>query len=983
MSASGRTGSGSQHAHRGAPGIPGGFATRAAAVALAMLVGASAFLLWPRGADPSPAPSQGPQTGTVAPPRVPIAVSAARVGAGPAVVGAEVTITVHALGESPIAALELWDGPELVATRTATSSSPALSTRWAWTPGKDGRHLLVARAVDAAGRVRQSNAVWVDVQPADGVASVPVTRLARAPLVPMSSVGLPAVQATLDGCAADLGLAGADGAAGFTVYALAPHSVTFLQLGVVAAGAGTGGYTVPVTGGTNAIVVGSFDATVEVLSPPILVDAPQECGAGEWTGGVSIDAGNRLIGGPPVDRGYLYLQRGTDAALRIPATSFVEAVDGALDFSGLLPPIDGSQPLRIEAWGWAGDELVAIGNGTWTPTPPGGTPSSGPTAKDPAPHHAPFGGPFLLPGMFTTLDVVTTTQVAGPEPCGKEFCKVDLLLKQDEVVWPTTNGYPSPKRTLRWSTQMPMVDSVVWQVLPYAPAPNPDLAPPFVIDQGTIAVAPGTTSGEFEIDFAKYLGKPMVVADLGAATTPSLGKPYFVFPGATTPLPSPSPTPPAAGSGGSNQVSIGQVSIGQVIPSKITNQAYVRIIPMQGSSPSDVSNHVRFDVVPPPDPILLDVPPGYSENKNAYTITWSFTPPAAANPKFARCAVVVGHTASYEPPPSLWPWSYELGKVHCYDPPDDDDGLLGFVEDAFEAVVDLVEDVWEGINDGYAWIQDQVVKVVLTAVPCKQIADDAACEAIAKTALSVALASMGIPPTLPDFGTVMNGLKGDLRQLVLEAAESQFPGLAEACGLASAGNVVTSKVATCEALVDEAIDEVVDQVQAQVSAAAGAATGKAWPGVIFAPDPRGIYQVPSVTFTLTRTDDLPLPLECTGMVRMISTKVNHSWKELIGGYPKTATGTVSGEPFLAEVFTIPPMQPKETMTRTVWLADPANWTESLDSWEYWYYYEGLATVNRSWVLLQAGSELTFEVSSNCFQTSTKGPHVLTQSAIDY
>lgn len=960
-------------------GFPGSFASRAvAAVLVVLLAGSSAYLLWPRGPEGPPAPSPSPGTAEATPPRIPIAVSAARRDAGPAIAGLPLTITAHALGESPIVTLELWDGPELVEVRTADTSSPAISARWEWTPGDSGRHLLVARAVDAVGRVRQSNAVWVDVQASDAAASAPRARLAQAPVAPAAAIGLPAVQATLDGCGAVLNVSAGTDSVGLTVYALQPSGVTFLPLGSLAVDPAGNQYTVPVTGGTNAIVVGSFDAAIEVLAAPMLIDAPETCGVGEWTGSVAIGTDNRLVGGPPVDRGYLYVQRGSEAAVRVPATSFVEASEGRLDFSGLLPPFDGKEPVRIEAWGWIGDALVAIGEGRWVPPPSGGTPPSGPGAAGAAPALAPFGGPFLAPGIVTTLDVVRPSVVAGPEPCGKEFCDVELLLKQDQVVWPTSKGQPSPKRTLRWTTQMPLVDSIVWQLLPYAPAANPDLAPPFVIDQDTIDVTPGTTSGEFEIDFAKYLGPQSVTADLaGINLAPVTAPPTFVFPGASTPLPPPSPTPTAGGGG------FAQAPIGQIIPSAITNQAFVRIIPMQGSSPSIVSNHVRFDVVSPSDPIVLDVPPGYSENKNAFSVAWSFTPPVPPDPKYARCAVVTGFTDSYVPPPKIWPWTYEIGKVHCYSAPSGGGGILDWVEDGFEAFVDLVEDVWEGITDGYAWIQDQIVKVMLATVPCKQIADDAACEAIAKTALSVALASMGVPPTLPDFGVVMNGLKGDLRNLVLEAAKSQFPGVAEACGLASAGNVVSSKVATCEALVDEAIDEIADQIEAEVSSAAGAATGKAWPGVIFAPDPRGVYQVPTVTMTLTRTSALPVPHQCTAAARMISTKADHSWTELVGGYPKAATGTVTGEPFLAESFVIPPMEPGETMTRTVWLADPAVWFESQASWKYWYYYNAVAKPNRAWVLLQAGSELAFEISGNCFQTSTKGPHVLTQSAIDY
>src|SRR5690606_19277432 len=119
------------------------------------------------------------------------------------------------------------------------------------------------------------------------------------------------------------------------------------------------------------------------------------------------------------------------------------------------------------------------------------------------------------------------------------------------------------------------------------------------------------------------------------------------------------------------------------------------------------------------------------------------TPPKAADSKYARCAVVTGFAPGYVPPPWIWPETYAVGDVKCYEAPDDDGGVLDFIEDGFEAFVDLVEDVWEGISDGYQWIQDQIVKAILVAVPCQQIADDDVCEAIARTALSVALAAMG------------------------------------------------------------------------------------------------------------------------------------------------------------------------------------------------------------------------------------------------
>src|SRR3990172_8789283 len=110
-----------------------------AAIVVATVVVGQALL-----APPAPA---GPAAGTLTPPRQPVTVSA------------------HALGETGVAALELWDGTQLVAVEEADpgSLSPAFYARWQWAPATAGSHTLLVRAVDVRGGVVQSNAVRVDV----------------------------------------------------------------------------------------------------------------------------------------------------------------------------------------------------------------------------------------------------------------------------------------------------------------------------------------------------------------------------------------------------------------------------------------------------------------------------------------------------------------------------------------------------------------------------------------------------------------------------------------------------------------------------------------------------------------------------------------------------------------------------------------------------------------------------------------------------
>jgi hypothetical protein len=273
---------------------------------------------------------------------------------------------------------------------------------------------------------------------------------------------------------------------------------------------------------------------------------------------------------------------------------------------------------------------------------------------------------------------------------------------------------------------------------------------------------------------------------------------------------------------------------------------------------------------------------------------------------------------------------------------------------------------------------------VLVAVPCTQIASDAVCEQIATTALDAALASFGIPPSIPDFDAAVAAAKGDLAELVVEAAGA-IPGVATACGLAEAGNTVSSKVQTCEELAGVAIDEIVAEIkQARSDAAATAAGIPAWPGLVLEPDPRGQFQAPAFHLTITRSTDPGLPKTCSVSVYMESTKKGWTFPELHQGFKKDVTADVTGEPFLRTSMLIEPMQPGESMQRSLWLTQTRIWFESQRAQWYWHYLEAMPDdFSRAWVLLTGGSALTFGIQSNCAQPSEQGPLVLPSNAFDF
>ncbi len=967
---------------------------RALVVVLALLVvvGGGAWLAWPRGENPSGA------TTAPAPPSIPILVSAGLAGGvdGAAIpAGSVIPVTGHALAASAIRSLELWDGGTRWAVSQATTGSPAFHARWDWRAGTPGEHVLFVRAVDTAGRVAQSAVVRVTVNEAAS-AGRPHADLAAAPAEPAYGISLPAVQLAVSGCTATLDVAPtATDVTGLQVLGLPPGAGMFVPIGTFAPNPGGTSFVAPLPPGTTLFTVAAFNASQEAYAAPVSAQAVGSCVPDGWSGDLRLADGH-LLPAPSADRAYLYLRRPGQNAVRIPAdpsASVMPGEDGSFDFSGLLPAV-GSSAYDIEAWGWANGALTELGTGHFQPPPATPTPQGGTAGGEQAASQTWYVNPSAGLAGVTQLHIVHQVVVTAADPnCSSELCLADELITSDSLAWPDPATKQKAEKTFRWETLLPPVTKVVVQVLPYAPASTPNLAPPFLIDQKTLTFATPVSSGDFTLDLRPYLlpeEQPLAAGDqqlLNQQLAPIWGGGQAAS--------SPTPTPAGAqnafnalvggnatvGGGGTSSGGVNLATVGDgLIPIGFAGRFYIRIIPIEGGTPGQPSGPVTIDMVDAPPPLALAPSSGPGTNEGAYDISFSVTLPKAPNPTYARCAIVKAITANYVPNLVVDYKAYlASGKPLCYSPPDDSGWSIG---DVFEAFVEFVEDVSSWVSESYDWVKEQVVQVILTAVPCKAIASDAVCETIAKTALDSALASFGIPPSLPNFDQVVAAAKGDLASFVVQAA-GVIPGVAEACGLADAANVVTSKVQSCTDLAGEAVDEVVAQVAEARSNAAGKASGYGWPGVVLEPDPRGEWQPPSVTYTVTRTGDPVLPSACTTTASLQSTVHDWHWPELVEGYPVTATGDVTGPPFLAASAPIPQLQPGETFSRQVWLTQPSHWTESQDAWEYWYYYEGLGDplINRTWVLLQKGAELTFQVAGNCTPT-VKQTFTLTEAAYD-
>lgn len=886
-----------------------------------------------------------------------------------ALVGEPLLVTVQARGSRALTGLELWATDRLVATLPMAGPAGTSSSAWHWTPDRAGDVALVARAADAGGTTVLSNALHLRVvDPGTRRRTTRATRSTEAAVEPPAAgLGL-----RLRGCHVRLRPGPTGDADGLSFHHLSPTGVAFARVATVPAQGVVESFDLPVGPGLHVFSSSTFDDRSERMGPPVGVVVPARCGRPGWDGAARLDQG-RLRVPADIERGYLYLRVDDQPAIRVPSDphGFVAATDGVLDFGAVLPRLDG-ETLTFEAWGWAGGRLERVGDGRLDmgaartelarDDPAGGVSLAGPGLGGLAL------GDIVGLGSTTSLDLVV-------QPGGGEFLPV--YAKSGGLVFPT-QPYGQPiNRRLRWTTSLAGVSSVVWQVLPYPPGKGADLAPPFAIDLWSEAVTDGATSGDFVIDLSIYLEHPVAVAqagtELGGGDKVILGDPVLPVGGpAVTPAPG---TVSQALLGGAAPAIAGT---SLTTPVGFAGDFYVRIVPMIGATPMPPSNAVRLYLDEPAEPLKIDVPEcdTCGSNPGALGLSWSFTLPTPADPTYAACAVVTGFGPDYVKPPPTWPWTYKIGKVLCPDPPDDGWSIM----DVFEAAVSFVTEVWDFVSSSYDWVKKQVVSAVLAAVPCQAIADKSVCESVADIALGAVAVGFGVPPSIPDFDSAVQALKGDMVDFIVEQAAEQFPAVALACGVASAGSAVSSDIKDCEALASAAVDEVVEQVVAARSKAAGTATGKYWPGVLFAPDPRGQWQPPTLTITATRTDDPVQPKVCQVAGGMTSTVHGWKWPALVAGKTVSATGDVKGSPFQAAAVLLPQLSPGESVTRTLWLDDWKPWFESKDSYEYWYYAQGLANPNRAWVLLQQGAELTFTVSSNCAPTSSVGPVVLPTSA---
>jgi hypothetical protein len=629
--------------------------------------------------------------------------------------------------------LQLWVNNQQWGTVALDFPRDRLTQTWAWVPSSEGEHHLVARLVAADGSVTESPLVRVYASAALDV---------RFPVYYETQRG-----DTADGIAAQFGT----------------DVQTLLE---------TNGQLDP-----SGSLPGGMDLTIPVPftdSPPSQTDYGEP--AAPPAGGLIVPEGSPVIdvvdgvhlaqagGGVPLWKAfnlndgilkpheavsllYLYLSVNGKDWGRYPEdpNDYLQPQAGAFDLTGILKKVaaqagGGPAQIHAEVWAWRQGELTYLGSYFGEVTTDGG-------------------------GLQTTATGATQVRMIDYVYQGKEHYKQFAAISSDA---------PDLDEAFRWTTTLPGVTYALWQVSATGFPAGSTINPPGLVHQG---MSPGS-GGTFDLDFSDYF----LGAGGGGSGGGFGGFGGFDFPNSLDDL-----------LGGNDPSQ-------QFIP-WLPKAFFVRVIPMKGQYFPGVPGAVAG---PPSVPVLViynpkggyspKVPPSGPAYEASVVGFQSYRP---ADPDYGACMVtnyelrdcrnVFGYGGGMES--SQWSSvgleDVENGKltlaqyqqcgitvpygtqscgcpgVSCegsssgcsLSPTDWGDCVQEGFEAAGGALGSLVS-VATGIYNGAV----DFVTDALSSVACGALSGDdkKACEAGVGIAVNVGLASLGLPPEIPDFEKLMN-----------------------------------------------------------------------------------------------------------------------------------------------------------------------------------------------------------------------------------
>lgn len=933
------------------------------------------------------------------PPPDPIAPVLHRAGPpGDSLIGAPTLVGAYVLAANPVDRLELWDGGDLVDTFLPDDPTSQVTTAWEWIPETSGLHALTMRAYDVRAGVATSFPVWVRV-------SAPLTPLlegARRPAVAgartlavVSASSGSQVSVDTAQCLATLQVPAVDDSQGIAVYAASFGAMGFVSVGLLSPQGG--GVSVPI-GATPVLIYAEPFKPAKDPGPPVLVEPPQSCAEKDMVGDIELSNGI-LTNDRQADRAYLYMSHdGGKLWDRVPAddqTFVYPGSQGDFDFSGLIPAVDPGESASFEAWGWVDDELTPLGRDSW------GGPVEGGSALQLA--SEPFSGPLLAssdldwvvktpdvlirkgtictytpaPAPLDTTSTVPVSVVGGTEAASPSAgANTAIGILPESCANAPTGDY---SKTFRWEPLVGGYEAGMLQVSTKPFPSGPVTSFPGLVHIQTVGEAEGGIF-EFEVPLDDIIDPPP--AETGLPEPEQLTYQVVAAMGGVS------------GSPSDTDQKITFVPLPQIGGSGLT--LHLRVVPLVDGKPAiGESNEVVVDVddTPPPGKLALPPPPP------GISLEVTMVPPQLPNPSYGRCVRVVENPfGSANPPPSQTPlWFITHGQTSpgAGVIPDTWYGGLekqayvyengakvynGMVPGAVVCASKLSppsKQWWEYLQDaidfaGYVWdlyvtVWDKlkgVVSDVLAEVSgCVALAqqvgksEEAAkkmCSGLANTAIGIAGAAYGVPPTVPKFEELAALGEGKIKELLVDAAFDA--GLD--CGVFQA---------ECEDMIDDLLDELLGEMKtAATQAAVSAATqGSQWvlpvhPGIYVVPEPAGASPKALFELKITRSPDPkspPPPAMCVYTAGVTGHKDHYEWQDY--KHDKWATGQVEGEVMEAAQVTVDlsELGPGEMLDTAIVLDqmtefylpgqnpqwDPAPWNVTSKTWIFLSDYGNTAT----------------------------------------
>ncbi len=792
------------------------------------------------------------------PGRTQLAISAPSDGAA---IALHSTLPVVAEADSSVGvrSLQLWVNGQLWSETRFVFPQNKVRQVWPWTPSGEGTHALLLRSMDAYGWTSESQLVNVYASAGFDV---------RFPLPYTARAG-----DTLASLATELG---SD-----------PQAVAESNPGI--------GLNSPLASGQQLIIPvpipntgPAAPASGEPPEPPAAPLPPPSAGGGP---GDQPPAAGQTPGGGlslkvPVQEIYAYVSLAGGPWMRIPQGdfNFLPVSGDTFDvgpyltpqlLAGLNPPVS----FYAQVWGWSGGNLVYLGDQTGT-----------------------LGVSPLQGRAITSTKLSIVGRIRDSVSFESEWT----------IPRPIPDYYQGYKQGFQWTVSVPGVTQGVWQVatqpfpadatfgVPGFVGAGPLAGPKTILSQvEALGIPIGPVESEvmptqFQIDFANYLKLPAGASGLQGWLDALSGK-----------------------------------STLHRRDGSLPTTFYIRVLPVLGSKLGTPSNTVVVHYGPAiPEPVTAETGPIYDVQ------VLSFTPYRAANPKYSACMILQKDLQYCNPSYSLDPVGLSELNLHMQNvlKSAQQSGTLQYYKSQFPGVViekpkcytsfpkgtlscgcpgvscssgsscsaspadwgNCAEWAFNQVKHAAGWISekfedlknyavDAVMKYTGIGKVCEALKGADECRAALKAALEYGLASLGVPPTVPNLETLMSEGKDYMAQMAIQELKDQ--GIA--CDSA------------CEAAIKGGVNELTKGASFDTDTGGGGATGGYQ--LNWQPAPQGLEQPASMAVRVTRRPETAgIPTEDTGVCSLMV------WN---GAVNSLYGVKLEGAPFIGVGMDIPPMQP--------------------------------------------------------------------------